>query len=342
MRRPLALFLFLVAACLAPSTACAHGGSTGGTDYLSTVVSAPLGLTARMVGGDDRIQVIRTTPATIIVLGYGGEPYLRLDTRGTWENARSPAIVLNDVRHTATVSPEAKTNTPQWVQTGTGTTVVFHDHRAHWMASQPPAVVRADPSRSRTLYNWSIPVTVAGRPAMITGNVAWVGAPRAWLWWLIALGVVVGAFAAAWRLRLAPLPVAAVATTLTILAATATGISQQLDLPDSTNGVLLAAVIALVLLGAGLVGAFLTRRTPAHAVTILVLAGLIAGGIPLVGVAGAAFSYGLVPGPLPTLVTRLLVIAGLAALSLTIGIAAYQWRSLLSVNARHTDPQGGW
>ncbi|MCX6411888.1 MAG: hypothetical protein NTZ81_06010 [Actinobacteria bacterium] len=177
---------------------------------------------------------------------------------------------------------------------------------------------------------------------MITGNVAWVGAPRAWLWWLITLGVVVGAFAVAWRLPLPPLPVAAVATTLTILAAAATGISQQLDLPDSTNGVLLAAVIALLLLGAGLVGAFLTRRTPAHAVTILVLAGLIAGGIQLVGVAGAAFSYGLVPGPLPTLTTRLLVIVGLSALSLTIGIAAYQWRSLVSVNARHTDPRGGW
>lgn len=342
MRRLLALVLLLTMACLLPSVAAAHGGATSGTNYRSTVLSTPAGVSARMIGGDDRLQIIRTTPATIIVLGYGGEPYLRLDIAGTWENTASPAVALNAVRTAPTVPTTTQTGPPQWRQTGTGNSVVFHDHRAHWMASQPPAVVRADPSSPRTLYTWSVPITIAGHPATITGNVAWVGAPRAWLWWLVTLIIALSTFAIAWRLPLAPLPVATVATSVAILAAAAAGISQQRDLPDSTPGVLVAAAIALAVLGAGLAGAFITRRTPAHAITILVLAGLIAGGVPLITTAGAAFSYGLVPGPLPTVATRLLVVIGLAALSLTIGMAGYQWRTLLTVTGPKPNPKAGW
>ena len=35
-----------------------------------------------MVGGDDRLELTRTTASEIVVLGYGGEPYLRLDAEG--------------------------------------------------------------------------------------------------------------------------------------------------------------------------------------------------------------------------------------------------------------------
>ena len=90
--------LFLSMSVLMPSVAGAHGGATSGTNYESNVLTTPAGIAARMVGGDDRLMITRTTPATVIVLGYNGEPYLRLDLRGVWQNERSPAVALNDVR----------------------------------------------------------------------------------------------------------------------------------------------------------------------------------------------------------------------------------------------------
>ena len=130
----------------------------------------------------------------------------------------------------------------------------------------------------------------------------------------------------------APLPAfasAVVAMLLTIVAGAATGISLQLDLPDSTTDVVVAAAIALLLMAVGLGFAVLTRRTPAHAVTVLLLASMIAGGVQLIGVAGPAFNYALVPGPLPTLATRLFIIVGIASLALLVGLTIRAWQGLL-------------
>ena len=331
MRRPLALMLLLSMSVLMPSVAGAHGGATSGTNYESNVLTTPAGIAARMVGGDDRLMITRTTPATVIVLGYNGEPYLRLDLRGVWQNERSPAVALNDVRipPTTDVGIDTPKGEPRWVQTGSGNEVVFHDHRSHWMSSKPPAVVRADPSQPRTLYDWSIPVTVAGQSQTITGDVAWLGAPRAWLWWLITVVAAIGALVIGLKAPLPAFASAVVAMLLTIVAGAATGISLQLDLPDSTTGVVVAAAIALLLMAVGLGFAVLTRRTPAHAVTVLLLASMIAGGVQLIGVAGPAFGYALVPGPLPTLATRLFIIVGIASLALLVGLTIRAWQGLL-------------
>jgi hypothetical protein len=62
---------------------------------------------------------------------------------------------------------------------------------------------------------------------------------------------------------------------------------------------------------------------------VLLLVALIAGGVQLIGLAGAAFSYALVPGPLPTSIARLLVIVGLAGVALTAGACFRAWRTLL-------------
>lgn len=329
--RLLPLVLVVLAAALAlPAGALGHGGQTGGTDYRSSITAIPAGLEARMVGGDDRLELTRTTASEIVVLGYGGEPYLRLDAEGTWENRNSPAVALNDVRRTAEPVPTSATKiAPDWVRTGTGDSVVFHDHRAHWMASQPPAKVRADPSQEQLLYAWTVPLVVDGTPAELRGDVTWLGTPVTWLWWLLAaLAVVVGA--AVGSLRRLPLAPTAIAGTLAaVLTALATGLSQQLDVPDGTSGALTAIAISAALLAIGLGLGHRLRAVPAHATTVLLLVALIAGGVQLVGVAATAFDYALVPGPLPTLLLRVLVLIGLAGAAVTAGACLRAWRTLL-------------
>ena len=321
----------LVAALLAPTTALAHSGGTGGTDYRSSITNVPAGVEARIIGGDDRIKITRTDAAEVLIPGYGGEPYLRLDAQGTWENRNSPAVALNDVRRTSEAIPNAATKiAPDWVQISTGTSVVFHDHRAHWMGSQPPAKVRADPDREQVLYDWSFPLTIDGTEAEIRGDLTWLGAPMTWLWWtLTALAVI--AAAAIGSVRRVPANLAAIIGTLAaILASLLTGVSQQLDLPDGTSGALVAVAIAAVLLAVGLGLGHRLRAVPAHATTVLLLVALVAGGVQLVGLAGSAFAYALVPGPLPTLLTRVLIILGLAGVALTAGACARAWRALLA------------
>jgi hypothetical protein len=330
MKRLLIAAALLVALC-APAVAQAHAGQTSGTDYRSAVTSVPAGVSARIVGGDDRIEITRTTAHEVVVLGYGGEPYLRLDTQGTWQNRNSAAVALNDVRTTTQAIPATATKlAPDWVQTGTGSSVVFHDHRTHWMASQPPAKVRANPSQVQRLYDWSIPLTVDGKPAELRGDLTWLGAPTTWLWWTllgiaVALGILVG------LLRRVPVaPAAIIGTLAAVLAALITGVSQQLDLPDGRTGALVAVAIGVALLAVALGLGHRLRAVPAHATTVLLLVALIAGGVQLIGLAGAAFSYALVPGPLPTGITRLLVIVGLAGVALTAGACFRAWRTLLA------------
>ena len=344
MRRLSLVLAMLALGLLAPAGALAHAGQSDGTDYRSSITAVPTGVTARIVGGDDRIEITRTTARQVVILGYGGEPYLRLDAQGTWENRNSAAVALNDVRRTPDAIPTTETKIgPDWVQTGTGDSVVFHDHRTHWMASQPPAKVRADPDHAQLLFAWSVPLAVDGQAAEIRGDVMWLGTPLTWLWWLLtALAVIAGALIGS--LRRVPVAPAAIAGTLVaVLAALATGLSQQLDLPDGGTGALVAIAIAVALLAIGLGLGHRLRAVPAHATTVLLLVALVAGGVQLVGLAGSAFAYALVPGPLPTVVTRILVIAGLAGVAVTAGACFRAWRTLLAgLPAESVRPESTW
>ena len=158
-----------------PMAAGAHSGETGGTDYQTTMTTVPAGIDVRVIGGDDRLEVRRTTAREVVILGYGKEPYLRLDAQGTWENRNSPAVALNDERYTSDPVPETATKLgPDWVQTSTGDSVIFHDHRSHWMGSQPPVDVRGEPGTTRTLYDWAVPMVIDESPV----EAPWSGSAR--------------------------------------------------------------------------------------------------------------------------------------------------------------------
>ena len=84
----------------------------------------------------------------MVVLGYDGEPYLRVGPRGVFENRRSPATYLNRSRIPTTKPPKSADSSaaPVWHRVSSGTTATWHDHRAHYMGTSEPPAVQRDPS----------------------------------------------------------------------------------------------------------------------------------------------------------------------------------------------------
>ena len=91
MRRLVAVVTARLA--LAPA-AVGHGPAGGGICYVSSVSGLkPLvvGVLVTVLGGDDRLQLVNYSGKTVVVDGYEGEPFLRFNSNGVYENVRSPA-----------------------------------------------------------------------------------------------------------------------------------------------------------------------------------------------------------------------------------------------------------
>ena len=71
--------------------------------------------------------------ATSIVVGYDGEPYLRVGPRGMFENTHSPAVYLNKSANTTPWTPPKTADPaapPEWRQVSPATTAVARSPRA--------------------------------------------------------------------------------------------------------------------------------------------------------------------------------------------------------------------
>ncbi|MGC4805193.1 hypothetical protein [Micromonospora sp. DT233] len=191
----------LVAVLTGAAPAAAHGGEAPqGTDYRAEVTSvAPArpGLTVRAVEAGVRLELVNRTGRAIEVIGYSGEPYLRVGPDGVFENSRSPATYLNrTLAEGATLPAEADpAAAPHWQRIDDGTTARWHDRRALWQESDPPAQVLADPTREQRVRAWTIPLRDGTEPVEIRGTLDWVPPPDPYPWWVAtALGfLLVGA-----------------------------------------------------------------------------------------------------------------------------------------------------
>jgi hypothetical protein len=164
----LSLALFAPAASAHPRAA---GYSRG---FQSKVLSVKpnAGLEVTVVDGDDRLRVVNEGRRELVILGYDGEPYLRIGPGGVYRNQRSPASYLNRDRFARvavplSADPRAR---PQWRRVSDRPEWQWHDHRIQWMASGPPVEVRASPETRQTIFEWQVPgrlgpeaVTIAGR-----------------------------------------------------------------------------------------------------------------------------------------------------------------------------------
>lgn len=328
LRRAGLIVLAALAALLtSASPAAAHGADApDGTDYRATVTAvAPArpGLTARLVEAGARLELTNRTGADVEVLGYSGEPYLRVGPGGVYENTRSPATYLNrTIAGDTRLSPEADpAATPVWRRIGAGPTARWHDQRTLWLDPAPPAPVSADPGREHRIRDWVVPLRAGDRTVEVRGTLDWLPPPDPYPWWAAAtLGFLLLGAAG-----LAPAGTAAgvralraVAALLTVggLAAVAVAVGRALDAgADGPGGLLLGLLTGqtwtlLTGLGAVAAGGYaLVRRAAADFPATLAGACLVLfAGVPNLAVLARAVAP--VAGP-----------AGLARLLVTIVLA---------------------
>jgi hypothetical protein len=168
----------LVALCGVAPTAVAHEGNPNYRSQVRTIAPPIDGLEAQVLNYDDRIELRNGGDDTVVVEGYRGEPYLRFRPDGTVEvNRRSPAAYLNEDRFAKVSVPRSAdpTAAPEWEVVSRTGRYDWHDHRIHWMASTPPPRVRENEKARTKVFDWRLPVAVAGQRSVIRGSLVWLG-----------------------------------------------------------------------------------------------------------------------------------------------------------------------
>ena len=90
----------LVGAGATPVAAHTVGGAQA-SNYqtrIRAIEPAVAGLRVEVVDAGTRLRLRNPTGLEVVVLGYAGEPYLRVGPAGVFENRRSPATYRNRVR----------------------------------------------------------------------------------------------------------------------------------------------------------------------------------------------------------------------------------------------------
>jgi hypothetical protein len=138
------------------------------------------GLKAQVLGFDNQYELVDRTGKTVVIYGYKHEPYARILRDGTVEvNQRSPATYLNQDRFGTTPVPaSANPNAPPlWKVEDKSGRFTWHDHRMHWMSHGLPPQVKDKHKRSK-IFDYSIPLSVDGKPERLTGTLFWRGTPK--------------------------------------------------------------------------------------------------------------------------------------------------------------------
>lgn len=322
LSRRLPLLVLVLVALVWPSRADAHGGATetdvSASDYRSELLqiepAAPVGLRFAVIDASSRLELRNTTPIDATVLGYEGEPYLRVGPDGVFENERSPATTLNRSLTPGSPAIDADpTAPPQWRKVSSNPVARWHDHRAHWMGAQPSG----ERSERVLVPEWSVPIRYDSTVLTVTGRIVWVPGPAA-LPFIAAIFAIVGLCGAgSWSHRHASVVCRAVAGALVVclvldLVGRWNSTSDPIALDIGLLYVPLGIVLALVL------GAVLDARQVPQGRWLLGCAGLFAA--LLLGVFQADWlSHSQLPTSLPTVPARLLK-AGLCGFGL--GLAA--------------------
>jgi hydrogenase/urease accessory protein HupE len=138
------------------------------------------GLSAEVLGGDEKLQVTWTGQPPLTILGTEGEPMIRLSSRGIEINERSPSVYLVGDRYAqvpqpATVDPDAA---PDWRRVETPGPFAWYEHRAHWLDDERPGVV-GDGTEPKPIFHWKVPMLLGDRPVTVAGDLDWVPDPAA-------------------------------------------------------------------------------------------------------------------------------------------------------------------
>ena len=193
------------------SPVLAHGSEDiPATNYRAEVVSlepAPDAVTARVIEAGSRLELTNRGSEEIVVLGYEGEPMLRVGPSGVFENRRSPSIFTSATQPLAVPPDAAATAEPRWQRISDDAVARWHDHRI-------------DPAQGAKAVttSWTVPLRQQDRPITLTGTVRHVPGPSPLPWFGAATLLLAGVAAAAvlrprgWRVLIA----ATLATTVVL------------------------------------------------------------------------------------------------------------------------------
>lgn len=261
-----------------PGTALAD--PAGPTPYESTIVGIEpdvAGIEARIIGGDSFFELSVEAGHEVTVLGYSGEPYLRFDAdRTVLENRNSPATFLNEDRYAAAeLPPNADAEAaPDWVVLDDDGSWAWHDHRAHWMAPDPPFGLEPGDQ----VLDERVELIVDGVPVTVSVVSRWVPGPSHLPAALGALvGIVMSGVVAVARLgrrglnrtSVDRLPGSVLAVCSTV--ALAIGLWQTWSLPSETAPPITDWALPLVALAASLWASVAPRSSGG------IIAGVVAG-----------------------------------------------------------------
>ncbi len=182
--RPLVALATAVLLASGAVEAMSHAGTPAFVSEVRRVVPAAPGLDVRVLDRDDRLAIRNPGRHTVVVLGYGGEPYARLLPDGTVQvNARSPATYLNEDRFGKAALPpgvDARAD-PLWRSHPRAGGLEWHDHRIHWMGvGVPPRA--GDYGGRAEVFDYRVPILVDGRRTVIEGTLYRAGRPGGPSW----------------------------------------------------------------------------------------------------------------------------------------------------------------
>src|SRR3954447_20979671 len=182
------------------------------TNFRTRIVSIepPIpGVRVRIVDLGAKTELTNHSDSDVIVLGYEGEPYLKIGPSGVYENVHSAATYLNRSRQGGVV-PEgvdtSPTAPPEWRKISDGQTASWHDHRAHFMGNALPPVVKSAPDRFHHVSVGHIKLQHDGTITDVTVALDWVPGPSGVPWIpviVVAFGLAFAAAIARWGRTLA-------------------------------------------------------------------------------------------------------------------------------------------
>lgn len=170
--------IVMIGALTAP-TAFAHQGNPDFRSEITSIDPSSLGegLDFSIQNFDDNVELVNRSGKEVMVEGYDGEPYIRINSSGVVEvNLNSPAYYLNEDRLAEVELPDrADANAaPDWKEVDSTGQFSWHDHRSHYMGLGTPSQVE-DKSKTTKIFDYLIPIRVDGKRAEVHGTLTWVG-----------------------------------------------------------------------------------------------------------------------------------------------------------------------
>jgi hypothetical protein len=154
---------------LAPGVAGAHlRVGTVAVDYRATLTARRRpAFSARVYQTDRALRLSVARGHSVVVRGYLGEPFLRLDDAGLAVNAVSPTSFGTGLLPKGAFVAGTKV---AWRLQPGRRSIVWHDRRVQGL---PPGVTRG---------RWTVPILVDGHPARLQGELVRVPPPAVWPW----------------------------------------------------------------------------------------------------------------------------------------------------------------